>query len=184
MPQSRPRRLTLLYQLYLVNQASRSLMKLVMSGTDMTGEQYALYSYLYANGARTLSQGARDLGMPLTTLATLLRVPIERGEIVRVPHPRDRRARLLSLADAGRERLEAAMPAFTAGYRTVLAELGARGADVESLFAALDELRLAIDAAAGHLEDGGVEAARSEPRADGAPPVDISPTGLPARSAS
>jgi len=135
-------------------------MKLAMSGTDMSGEQYALYSYLYANGARTLSQGARDLGMPLTTLATLLAEPIERAEIVRMPHPRDRRARLLSLADAGRARLEAAMPAFTAGYRAVLAELEARGADVESLFAALDELRLAIDAVAGHLERGEIGNAR------------------------
>lgn len=154
MPESRPKRLTLLYQLYLVSQASRGLVKRSLAGSGMTGEEYALSSYLYANGARTLSQGARGLGLPLTTLATLLHGPIERGEIARHPHPRDRRARLLSLTDAGRARLEAAMPAFAAGYRAILAELEAQGADVEALFAALEELRTAIDAAAAQLETG------------------------------
>lgn len=151
MPESRPRRLTLLYQLYLVSQASRAVVKRSLAGTGMTGEEYALYSYLYANGARTLSQGARDLGMPLTTLATLLQGPVERADVARGPHPHDRRARLLSLTDAGRERLEAAMPAFTAGYRAILAELEANGADSEALFAALEELRTAIAAAAARL---------------------------------
>ena len=154
MPESRPKRLTLLYQLYLVSQASRSVVKRSLTGSGVTGEEYALYSYLYANGARTLSQGARDMAMPLTTLATLLHAPVDRGDIVRRPHPRDGRARLLSLTDAGRARLEGAMPAFTAGYRAILAELDAQGADIETLYAALAELRVALDAAAARLEAG------------------------------
>jgi len=154
VPESQPKRLTLLYQLYLTTQASRGLVKRSLAGSGLTGEEYALYSYLYANGAQTLSQGARDMALPLTTLATLLAAPIERGDIVRRPHPRDGRARLLSLTDAGRARLEAAMPAFTAGYRAILAELDAQGADVEALFVALEELRTAVDAAAVRLEAG------------------------------
>ncbi len=154
MPETGAKRLTLLYQLYLASQASRSVVKRSLAASGMTGEEYALYSYLYANGARTLSQGARDLAMPLTTLATLLARPVDRGDIARRPHPRDRRARLLSLTDAGRERLEAAMPAFTAGYRSILAELEAQGADVEALFLALEELRTAMDAAAARLDAG------------------------------
>lgn len=147
MPEATQRRMSLLYQLYLAGQASRSLMKLVMAGTGMSGEEYALYSYLFANGSRTLTQGARDLGVPLTTLATLIAVPIDRRDIVRFPHPRDGRARLLSLTDAGRARLQAAIPAFSVGYRAVLAELDEMGAEVEPIYAALAQLREAIDEA-------------------------------------
>jgi DNA-binding MarR family transcriptional regulator len=153
MPDSTPRRLTLLYQLWLTNQAARNLMRQAMSASDMSGEEYALYSYLYANGARTLSQAARDVGMPITTLATLLAPGLGAGEIVRTAHPRDGRAKLLRLTDAGRARLERAMPAFTAGYRAVLDELAETGADVEALYAALVQLREGIEGGARRLSD-------------------------------
>jgi DNA-binding MarR family transcriptional regulator len=140
-----PRRLSLLYQLFLANQAARRFMRLSLAETDMTGEEYAVYSYLFANGPRTQTQLARDLGYPVTTLATLLGPMLERHEISRRPHPRDRRARLLQLTDAGRERLDAAIPAFSAAYRSLLTRLGATDADAEALYAALDTLRGAID---------------------------------------
>jgi DNA-binding MarR family transcriptional regulator len=63
------------------------------------------------------------------------------GELERTPHPTDRRARLIGLTDAGRRRVELAMPAFTDAYRTLLAQLETQGTEVESLFAALDALR-------------------------------------------
>ena len=141
MPEAAPRRLSLLYQLYLTNQAARSLMRLSMAASDMTGEEYALFSYLYANGARTLTQASGDLGMPITTLATLLAPSIEAGGVEKIAHPKDRRARLLRLTDAGRARLEAAMPAFSAGYRALLDELEEQGVDVEALYEALAQLR-------------------------------------------
>lgn len=146
-----PRRLTLLYQLYLTSQASRSLVRQALAGKGVSGEEYAIYSYLFANGPRTLSQGARDLAMPVTTLAGLLASLIERGDIERRPHPADRRARLLALTDRGRGRLEAAMPAFTAAYRALLAQLEADGIEQEDLYAALGQLRAAIQATAEEL---------------------------------
>jgi DNA-binding MarR family transcriptional regulator len=152
MPETAPRRLSLLYQLYLASQASRNLMRRSMRGTDMGGEEYALYSYLFANGPRTLTQGARDLGMPLTSLATLLAPVVDRGDVERLPHPRDGRARLLRLTEEGRARLERVIPAFSAGYAAVLHELAAEGVDVEDLYAALDALRGAINAATEQLE--------------------------------
>jgi DNA-binding MarR family transcriptional regulator len=126
-------------------------MRISMAASDMSGEEYALHSYLYANGPRTLTQAAADLGMPITTLATLLGPSIEAGEVERTAHPTDRRARLLRLTDAGRARLEAAIPAFSAGYRAVLAELEAEGVDVEELYDALARLRAGIASAAEHL---------------------------------
>ena len=139
-----PRRLTLLFQLYLASQASRRFMRLALANSEMTGEEYALYSYLYGNGPRTLTQASRDFGLPITTLATLLAPLIDRGEIARLPHPTDGRARLLELTDAGRQRLEAAIPDFSVAYRALLGQLEEQEVDDEAVFAALDALRASI----------------------------------------
>jgi DNA-binding MarR family transcriptional regulator len=144
VPETAPRRLSLLYQLYLTSQASRALMRRAMAASDMSGEEYALFSYLYANGARTLTQAAGDIGLPITTLATLMAPAIAAGHVEKVTHPRDRRARLLRLTEAGRSRLEAAIPAFSAGYGALLEELEREGVDVEELYQALDGLRTGI----------------------------------------
>lgn len=140
-----PRRLTLLYQVWLLEMASSRFMRVALEGSGMRGEQYGLYSYLFANGPRTLTEAARDLAHPLTTLSTLIAPWIESGDIVRRPHPRDGRARLLELSPTGRERLELVIPAFTAGYRTLLRELEAHDADTEALFVGLDQLRASIE---------------------------------------
>lgn len=139
-----PLRMSLLYQLYLTSQASRQFMRLAMRGSDMSGEAYALYSYLYGNGPRTLTQAARDFGLPISTLSTLLTPLVEAGEIERRPHPRDGRARLLALTESGRARLEAVIPAYSVAYRQLLGELERREVDVERLYGALDTLRSGI----------------------------------------
>jgi len=144
MPGDGPRRLTLLYQLYLASQASRRFMRAALADADMSGEEYALCSYLYANGPRHLSRVAQDFGMPITTLAGLLVPLIEVGDIERLPHPKDRRARLLALTAVGRERLERVIPEFTVAYRGLLAQLEEAGVDTEAMYAAIEDLRGAI----------------------------------------
>ena len=144
MSDQAPRRLSLLFQLYLTSQASRRFMRLALANSEMTGEEYALYSYLYGNGPRTLTQASRDFGLPITTLATLLAPLIDRGEIARRPHPTDGRARLLELTDAGRQRLEAAIPDFSVAYRALLGQLEEQEIEDEAVFAALDALRTSI----------------------------------------
>jgi DNA-binding MarR family transcriptional regulator len=151
-PELAPRRLTLLYQLYVTNQAARRFMRVALADAPLTGEEFAVFSYLYANGPRTLSQAARDLGSPVTSLATLLAPFIDRGRIERRPHPRDRRARLLQLTDAGREDLTATIRPFTAAYQALVADLIQSGADIESLYAAIGSMRAAIERTTELLE--------------------------------
>lgn len=153
-PTSGQRRMTLLYQLYLTSQASRRLMRLALAGTPFSGEEYALYSYLNANGPRTLTRTAHDLGMPLTSLATVITPLVDDGFVERTPHPRDGRARLLALSESGRERLLAAIPHFASAYQVLLEDLGASDTDPEALFDALDALRAGIDRAVSRLEEG------------------------------
>lgn len=144
MTQEEPRRLSLLYQLYLTSQASRRFMRVALADAGMTGEEYAVCSYLYAYGPRPLSQAAREFGLPITTLADLLSSLVASGDVERLPHPRDRRARLLALTDAGRERLEHVIPEFTVAYRGLVAQLEEAGVDPEALYAALGDLRAGI----------------------------------------
>lgn len=139
-----PRRLSLLFQLYLTSQASRRFMRLALAGSQMSGEEYALYSYLYGNGPRTLTQASRDFGLPITTLATLLGPLIVAGKIARRPHPTDKRSRLLELTESGRQSLEAAIPDFSVAYRALLGQLTEQEIDDEAVFAALDALRASI----------------------------------------
>ena len=152
MADDTPKRFTLLYQLFLASQASRRLMKAALAGTGLTGEQYALYSYLYGNGPRTLSQAARDFGLAITTVATMLAPHFASGELERLPHPTDRRARLIALTDSGRRRMDRAIPAFTEAYQAVVTELESRGGDVEVMYDALERLRDATAAEAERLE--------------------------------
>jgi DNA-binding MarR family transcriptional regulator len=152
MADDTPKRFTMLYQLFLTSQASRRLMKAALAGTGMTGEQFALYSYLYGNGPRTMSQAARDFGLAVTTVATMLAPHFESGELERQPHPTDRRARLIALTDAGRRRMESAIPPFSSSYQAMVAALEAAGGDVEATFATLDRLRSAISAEAERIE--------------------------------
>jgi DNA-binding MarR family transcriptional regulator len=140
-----PKRLSLLYQVWLLEVSTTRFKRVALSGTGVRGEEYGLLSYLYANSQRTLTQAAKDLGQPLTTLATLLAPLIANGDVVRRPHPRDRRARLLELSPEGRARLGQVIPHFSAAYTALLHELEARGADIEAMYAHLDELRSSIE---------------------------------------
>ena len=155
-----PRRLSLLYRVWLLEVSTTRFMRVALSGTGIRGEEYGLLSYLYANGPRTLTQAARDLGQPLTTLSTLLAPLIADGQVVRLPHPRDRRARLLELSPEGRARLGRVIPHFSAAYTALLHELEARGADNEAIYAHLDELRSSIERTIElmELEQGGSDA--------------------------
>jgi DNA-binding MarR family transcriptional regulator len=145
MNEAPQRRLSLLYQAWLLTQASSRFMRLALAGTGMRGEEYGLYSYLFANGPRTLTQASRDLGQPLTTIATLANPGLESGEIVRRSHPTDRRARLLELSDAGRARVEQIIPTYSDAYATLLRQLEAREADPETIHEGIEELRMALD---------------------------------------
>ena len=152
-----PRRLSLLYQVWLLEVSTTRFMRVALGGTGVRGEEYGLLSYLYANGPRTLTQAAKDLGQPLTTLSTLLAPLIADGLVVRLPHPRDRRARLLELSPEGRARLGRVIPHFSMAYTALLHELEARGADNEAIYTHLDELRTSIERTIDlmELEQGG-----------------------------
>jgi DNA-binding MarR family transcriptional regulator len=95
------RNISLLFDLFVLNQRVRRLLSLALSDVPLRADEYAVYSLLFEQGPLTATEMARRMGMPLTTLLDYLRAMDGRGHLRRDPHPRDGRAQHLSLTMAG-----------------------------------------------------------------------------------
>lgn len=128
------RNISLLFDLFVLNQRVRRLLSLALANVALKADEYAVYSLLFEQGPLTATEMARRMGMPLTTLLDYLRAMDGRGHLRRNPHPRDGRAQQLSLTMAGtaehrrtnaawevmRVRLERSLPIPVADIRRAL----------------------------------------------------------------
>jgi DNA-binding MarR family transcriptional regulator len=110
----------------------------------VSGEQLALLSLIATVEPITPTALAREMGVPLTTLADALRRLDVRGELERSPNPADQRSHLITLSAAGRDRLEAVEPALRDAAAELAGELDVPGADVDR---ALEDLHRALRSA-------------------------------------
>ena len=95
------REISLLFDLFVLNQRVRRLMTAALADVGLRADEYAVYSLLLEQAPLTATEMARRMGMPLTTLLDYLRVMEERRHLRRERHPRDGRAQQLSLTMAG-----------------------------------------------------------------------------------
>ncbi len=95
------RRISLLFDLFVLNQRVRRLLAAALADVDLRADQYAVYSLLFEQGPLTASQMAQRMAMPLTTVLDYVRAMDGRGHLRRAQHPRDGRAQQLSLTMAG-----------------------------------------------------------------------------------
>jgi DNA-binding MarR family transcriptional regulator len=95
------REISLLFDLFVLNQHVRRLMAAALADADLRADEYAVYSLLFEQAPLTATEMARRMGMPLTTVLDYLRVMDDRGHLRRQRHPRDGRAQHLSLTMAG-----------------------------------------------------------------------------------
>ncbi|MCC2957645.1 MarR family winged helix-turn-helix transcriptional regulator [Massilia sp. IC2-477] len=97
-----------------LRQASRyvtSFYDQMLSGSGLRVTQFAILSRLRARAA-TVTQLAQSMVMDRTTLARNLQ-PLVREQLVQItPSEQDRRERVIALTDAGREKVEAILPAW------------------------------------------------------------------------
>lgn len=131
------RDISLLFDLFVVNQRVRRLVSEALSEVSLRADEYAVYSLLWEQAPLTATEMARQMAMPLTTLLDYLAAMDERGHLRRAQHPRDGRAQHLSLTMAGMTewrrtskvwgvmsaRLEASLPKRGAATRKSLHEL-------------------------------------------------------------
>jgi DNA-binding MarR family transcriptional regulator len=95
------REISLLFDLFVVNQRVRRLLSVALAEVSLRADEYAVYSLLFEQGPLTATEMAGRMGMPLTTVLDYLRAMDDRRHLRREPHPRDGRAQQLSLTIAG-----------------------------------------------------------------------------------
>ena len=139
-----PRRPSLLLQLWTAAHMAERLVAARMAAAGVSDEQFALLSRLVIDGPVTPTALAAEMGVPLTTLADALRRLDARGEIERLPNPRDQRSYLVKVSAAGEQRLEAAEEAIEEALGAIRAQLDP---SLEEIALSLDELHDALRAA-------------------------------------
>lgn len=103
----------------------------------LTSGQFSLMVALNRPDPPRLSQLATFLAMDRTTLTAALKPLARRGLVNADPDPGDRRARRLSLTEAGRDLLVEALPLWRAAHDALDAGLGPQDAPLRSGLAAL-----------------------------------------------
>lgn len=104
----------------------------------LTSGQFSLLMSLNRPEPATMKSVAGLLAMDRTTLTAALKVLERRGLAVVAVDPKDRRGRLLSLTDAGRDALARAVPIWRATHADI--EAGLDGLDPDALRASLRRL--------------------------------------------
>jgi DNA-binding MarR family transcriptional regulator len=120
---------TVLFDVFLANQARQQLIAAALEGTELPPEDYPLYVFIGAEGPWTPTGLAQRLEMPLTTVLFRLRRLERRGHAERILNADDRRSFLIRLTPAGRGLLRKARPRFRAYAEAVEARLGAEKVD-------------------------------------------------------
>ena len=148
------RHLSLLFDVFALGQRTRTLLQTAMRGCGIRPDEYAAYSVVFEAGAGaadgiTMTEVARQLGMPVTTAADYVRSMQARGHLRRHTHPGDGRAFLLRLTPAGLRAHRKASAAFDRAYRALEAELGEL--DEEQVRATLQALAGSAERAAATL---------------------------------
>jgi DNA-binding MarR family transcriptional regulator len=91
-----------LLQPYVVAQLAGAVVEQIVEGSGLTASEFAVTSWLNLQGRATPSQLARDLGIPPTTLSSMLDRLVRKKQVRRVRHPDDGRSALLELTAKGK----------------------------------------------------------------------------------
>jgi DNA-binding MarR family transcriptional regulator len=150
--------MSLLFDVWLVNQATTRLVDDALAPTGITGDEFALYSLLRGYGPTTATQIGRWTGMRTTTLSVALKRLHGRGHTTQAPNPADGRSRLIGLTAAGTRAHARAGALFLESMDALGAELPGDHAEERRMLRRIDAaLRavLGLDDRPYDLEAGG-----------------------------
>ncbi len=133
--------MTFLFDLFVANSRLRSLLTRTMAESDLSADDYAVYSAVVRDGPTTVTELARTLCMPLATASDYLRTMTRRGHARRYRNPDDSRSFLVEATDGGRTAHRQARVHFTDMMTRLRAALTI---PEEDLVRALDALAAAI----------------------------------------
>lgn len=131
-------RLSLLYDVHRISYLSHALVEEALAQQELSGTEFALYSFLVVHGPVTVTEVASGIAASSASTSKLLARVDERGHLVRHPNPDDGRSTLVELNDDGRAAHATAAPGFRHALSGVLDELGGSVEDVRWALARLD----------------------------------------------
>jgi DNA-binding MarR family transcriptional regulator len=137
------RRISLLFDVFVLNQHLRSLLTRALEGTGISPDQYAVYSLLFEAGSLSPTDMATRMGMPLTTLLDYLRPMLRRHHVSRGRHPRDGRSYLVTLTARGLAVFRRANAAWNEAIRRLEPGVKMPVGDVRRALHALDDAAVA-----------------------------------------
>ena len=128
---------SLLFDVFVLAQATQELLGRGMAGGPLTPAGYALYSHLGEAGPCTPTQLARDLRVPATTVTVWLRTMRRRGHVDRTPSASDGRSYEVALSDEGLAAHAAARQLFDDVNRRFLQRLPRPEGELRAALAAI-----------------------------------------------
>lgn len=131
--------------LFVVNQHLGALVDAALAEAGVTAALYAVYSQL-AQGPCTPRQVTDTLGVRPTTLSGYLATMEASGHLTRARNQHDGRSSVLSLTEAGRDKVTQCRPLMRRALKTLNAELGSAD-DVRAARAVLARVHDAIQVA-------------------------------------
>jgi len=110
-PRARPKEMSLLFDVWLLMHLASGMLDDALEGSQLSGDDFGLYSLLRVFGPATPTQVARWTGMRPTTVSAALKRMAGRGHAEQQRNPADGRSYLVALNPAGaRAHAEAAGP--------------------------------------------------------------------------
>jgi len=132
-------RLSLLYDVHRVAYLTDRLVEESLADHQLSGTDFAVYSFLVVNGPATVSEVAAGIAMSPASTSKLLAKIDELGHLLRSPNPDDGRSVLVELNEDGRSEHKTTAPPFGAALRRVTDSLGGAVDEVRWSLARLDE---------------------------------------------
>jgi DNA-binding MarR family transcriptional regulator len=134
----RPNRLTsLLFDVFVLGQRTKELVETAMKDAGLRPDEYAAYSVVFELGPITLTAMARELGMPVTTVAGYVRAMEARAHLRKAPHESDGRARALSLTASGLRTHRRASRSFERAHQALASSMDLHEDDARATLQAL-----------------------------------------------
>ena len=133
----------LFLQPHIVSELVGTLIGRIVEGSDLTGREFAVTSWLNLREPATPTSIAEDLGMSATTVSAMVDRLVRKGHIRRVPNPGDGRSYLIELTAAGKK----TNAAIGARFEVVMGEVrGNLARDPEEILDAMGLLEDALRA--------------------------------------
>jgi DNA-binding MarR family transcriptional regulator len=92
----------LFLQPFIVTQLTGAVIEDVVAGSDVTGSEFAVTSWLNLVGQATPTELAAELGIVPTTLSAIIDRLVRKGQVRKVGHPEDGRSYVLEPTAAGK----------------------------------------------------------------------------------